>query len=411
MDASYAALHRARPSPPPALRARDDDALLRNALADRAAHGRAVDRLLPHKPACARWRQFAGAHGCRLGAVPRPSFGSAAAPRRLVARPEPRATRPLSRSRCDFAAHGGRFRPGPLPASSPPGLPRPQRARRSSASTRSLWVARRGQAGAGPPRVRPSVISPLLYDAGQIMGRSSPPPFFLFSSWPRFGRSRLRALLSLPARGHLEPDVTPVPMPCALRTAGAPPARRLDPLRRPAGCRPGRSAHASAHWAAGSRATLLAALAAGSVTGALWYGEPGLAPLGPQPLLHRVLLVGVLLAPAVVFDHAWLSSHSSLPPPGSPSGPPPLRCWRRWTSSRRQRRRSAPWVTTAEAAGSATAPRSQACARAMGACRRPSPSKERGRSRGGGARRDPAPAGAAMTRSRGAILRAVCDSC
>jgi hypothetical protein len=146
-------------------------------------------------------------------------------------------------------------------------------------------------------------MTSLIYDAGQIVGPVVASATFLVSTW--IGAilcgafAVAGALLSLPAREGLHPDARPHPMP-ALRESramigllavsivfGA--SQGIVVVAVPA---------AAAHWGRASLAgPLLAVFAAGSVTGALWYGSrhwflPALDRFCATPVL------GLLLAPA-----------------------------------------------------------------------------------------------------------------
>jgi predicted MFS family arabinose efflux permease len=223
------------------------------------------------------------------------------------------------------------------------------------ASARSLWVhvvepalVRRGYA-----------LMSLLYDAGQIIGPIVAATFFLFSSWPAAfvcaAFAVAGALLSLPARRDVDADVTPAPMP-ALR--GSPALIGLLGVSVLFGGSQGvvqvAVPAASAHWGHASLAgVLLAAFAAGSVTGALWYGSRvwRLSPL--DRYLRGVLLVGVLLAPATLADGpAQLGVVLFLT--GLAFGPATVALFETLdVVAPGTGAESLTWVTTAEAAGSA----------------------------------------------------------
>jgi MFS family permease len=175
------------------------------------------------------------------------------------------------------------------------------------ASARPVWaqivdpvMVRRGYA-----------VTSLLYDAGQIVGPVLASVTFLFSSWPGAllcgGLAVAGALLSLPAREGLHEDAMPAPMP---RLRETPALIGLLAVSVVFGGAQGvvivAVPAAAAHWGHSSLAgPLLALFAAGSVTGALWYGARHWTG-GP---LHRylvaVLLFGILLIPAALTGDAF----------------------------------------------------------------------------------------------------------
>jgi predicted MFS family arabinose efflux permease len=131
---------------------------------------------------------------------------------------------------------------------------------------------------------------------------------FLYSSWPGAivcgALAVVGAFLSLPAREGLLHDTKPTPMPRLRET------RSLSGLLAVSVVLGGAQGvvivavpAAAAHWGRSSLAgPLLALFAAGSVSGALWYGARYWRA-GP---LHRylisVLAFGILLAPAALTD-------------------------------------------------------------------------------------------------------------
>ena len=223
------------------------------------------------------------------------------------------------------------------------------------ASARSLWVhvvepelVRRGYA-----------LMSLLYDAGQIIGPIVAAAFFLFSSWPGAfvcgAFAVCGAFLSLPARRHIDADVTPVPMP-SLR--GSPALAGLLGVSILFGGSQGvvqvAVPAATAHWHQASLAgVLLAAFAAGSVTGALWYGSRVWHLSAFDRYLRAVLLVGILLVPAVIVDNpAELGVVLFLT--GLAFGPATVALFETLdVLVPGSGAESLTWVTTAEAAGSA----------------------------------------------------------
>jgi predicted MFS family arabinose efflux permease len=223
------------------------------------------------------------------------------------------------------------------------------------ASVRPLWalvvepaLVRRGYA-----------MTSLIYDAGQIVGPVVASATFLVSSW--IGAilcgafAVAGALLSLPARGETHSGAGPHPMP-SLRESRAMVgllvvsivfglSQGIVVVAVPA---------ASARWGHASLAgPLLAVFAAGSVTGALWYGSRHWLLPALDRFLWAVLLLGLLLAPAALaengaelgvilflaglaFGPATVSVFEALDLIAPGSGAEALT-----------------WVTTAEAAGSA----------------------------------------------------------
>jgi MFS family permease len=173
------------------------------------------------------------------------------------------------------------------------------------ASARSLWVhvvepelVRRGYA-----------LMSLLYDAGQIVGPIVAAAFFLFSSWPGAfvcgAFAVCGAFLSLPARRQIDADVTPVPMPSLRRSPALAGLLAVSVLFGGSqGVIQVAVPAATAHWHHGPLAgVLLAAFAAGSVTGALWYGSRVWRLSAFDRYLRAVLLVGLLLVPAVIAEN------------------------------------------------------------------------------------------------------------
>jgi MFS family permease len=172
------------------------------------------------------------------------------------------------------------------------------------ASARPVWaqivdpmLVRRGYA-----------LTSLLYDAGQIVGPVLASLAFLYSSWPGAivcgALAVAGAFLSLPAREGLLHDAKPAPMP---RLRETPALAGLLAVSVIFGGAQGvvivAVPAAAAHWGRSSLAgPLLALFAAGSVSGALWYGARHWTA-GP---LHRylvaVLAFGLLLVPAALTD-------------------------------------------------------------------------------------------------------------
>jgi MFS family permease len=252
----------------------------------------------------------------------------------------------------DLAAHGGLPPWSLVLLAAGSGLSAPP----IFASARSLWVhvvepdlVRRGYA-----------LMSLLYDAGQIVGPIVAAAVFLFSSWPGAficgAFAVCGALLSLPARRHVDADVTPKPMP-ALRGNRAlvgllgvsilfGSSQGVVQVAVPA---------ASSHWGHTALAgVLLAAFAAGSVTGALWYGSR-VWRLGPfERYLRAVVLVGVLLAPSA-FTRSPAQLGIVLFATGLAFGPATVALFETLdVLAPGSGAESLTWVTTAEAAGSAT---------------------------------------------------------
>jgi predicted MFS family arabinose efflux permease len=174
------------------------------------------------------------------------------------------------------------------------------------ASARPVWaqivdpvLVRRGYA-----------VTSLLYDVGQIVGPVLASALFLISSWP--GAILCGALpvagafLSLPAREGLDHDAKPAPMPRLRET------RALIGLLAVSVVFGGGQGvvivavpAAAAQWDQASLAgTLLALFAAGSVSGALWYGTRHWKAAPLDRYLFAVLAFGVLLAPAAVAGNA-----------------------------------------------------------------------------------------------------------
>jgi MFS family permease len=201
----------------------------------------------------------------------------------------------------DLAAHGGAPGWSLVLLAAGSGLSAPP----IFASARSLWVhvvepelVRRGYA-----------LMSLLYDAGQIVGPIVAAAFFLFSSWPAAfvcgAFAICGALLSLPARRQIDADVTPVPMPSLLSSPALAGLLAVSILFGGSqGVVQVAVPAATAHWHQASLAgVLLAAFAAGSVTGALWYGSRVWHLSAFDRYLRAVLLVGLLLIPAVFADN------------------------------------------------------------------------------------------------------------
>jgi MFS family permease len=174
------------------------------------------------------------------------------------------------------------------------------------ASARPVWsqivdpvLVRRGYA-----------VTSLLYDVGQIVGPVLAAAIFLFSSWPAAficgAFAVAGALLSLPAREGLPPDTHPARMPrfresralvgllaVSVVLGGA---QGVVIVAVPA---------AAAHWGHSSLAgVLLALFAAGSISGALWFGTRHWRASALDRYLVSVLALGLLLAPAALAGNA-----------------------------------------------------------------------------------------------------------
>jgi MFS family permease len=170
------------------------------------------------------------------------------------------------------------------------------------ASARPVWsqivdpvLVRRGYA-----------VTSLLYDAGQIVGPVVAAAIFLVSFWPAAficgAFAVAGALLSLPAREGLHSDTEPARMPrfresralvgllaVSVVLGGA---QGVVIVAVPA---------AAAHWGHSSLAgVLLALFAAGSISGALWFGTRHWRASALDRYLVSVLALGVLLAPAAL---------------------------------------------------------------------------------------------------------------
>jgi MFS family permease len=174
------------------------------------------------------------------------------------------------------------------------------------ASARALWryvvdpeYLRRGYA-----------MMSLVYDVGQIAGPVVASLLFLVSTWAGAivcsGFGVAGALLSLPAREGARTPIEPHPMP---RLREAPALAGLLAVSVIFGASQGvvqvAVPVAAARWSHPALAgPMLAAFAAGSVLGALWYG----ARRWQLPVLSRflraVLVFGVLLVPAAFADNA-----------------------------------------------------------------------------------------------------------
>jgi predicted MFS family arabinose efflux permease len=174
------------------------------------------------------------------------------------------------------------------------------------ASARPIWgqivdpvLVRRGYA-----------VTSLIYDLGQVVGPIVASAFFLVSSWPGAlvcGASAMAgAFLSLPAREGLHPDARPAPMPrfresralvgllaVSIVLGGA---QGVVVVAVPA---------AAGKWGHASLAgPLLGLFAAGSVSGALWYGTRHWRAAALDRYLGAVLVLGILLAPAALAGNA-----------------------------------------------------------------------------------------------------------
>jgi len=174
------------------------------------------------------------------------------------------------------------------------------------ASARPLWsqlvdpvLVRRGYA-----------VTSLLFDAGQIVGPLVAAAAFLVSSWPGAilcgAFAVAGALLSLPAREGLHSDVQPEPMPSLKES------RALAGLLAVSVVLGGAQGvvvvtvpAAAAHWGHASLAgVLLALFAAGSVSGALWFGTRRWRAAALDRYLVAVLALGLLLVPAALAGNA-----------------------------------------------------------------------------------------------------------
>jgi MFS family permease len=170
------------------------------------------------------------------------------------------------------------------------------------ASARPVWaqivdpvLVRRGYA-----------VTSLLYDVGQIIGPVIASALFLVSSWPGAivagALPVAGAFLSLPAREGLQQDVIPTPMPRLRETRALAGLLAVSVVF---GCGQGvvivAVPAAAAQWGQASLAGILLALfAAGSVSGALWFGSRHWASPALDRYLVAVLLFGILLAPAAL---------------------------------------------------------------------------------------------------------------
>ena len=224
------------------------------------------------------------------------------------------------------------------------------------ASARSVWVhvvdadlVRRGYA-----------MMSLLFDAGQIIGPIVASVTFLFSSW--IGAlvcgafAVCGALLSLPARRGFDAEVRPAPMPSLRRSRGLTgllcvslvfgSSQGVVQVAVPA---------AAARWSHASLAgPLLACFAAGSVTGALWYGSRVWYLDVLSRYLRFVFLTGVLLVPAVAAGNAGQLG-VVLFATGLAFGPATVAMFEALdVLAPGSGAEALTWVTTAEAAGSAT---------------------------------------------------------
>src|SRR5262249_10210595 len=153
-------------------------------------------------------------------------------------------------------------------------------------------------------------LTSLLYDAGQIVGPVLASATFLISSWPGAivcgALPVAGAFLSLPAREGLQRDAKPAPMPRLRET------RALAVLLAVSVVFGGGQGvvivavpAAAAHWDQAALAgALLALFAAGSVTGALWYGARHWNAPALDRYLRSVLAFGLLLAPAALAGNA-----------------------------------------------------------------------------------------------------------
>ena len=174
------------------------------------------------------------------------------------------------------------------------------------ASARPLWgqivdpvLVRRGYA-----------VTSLIYDAGQIVGPVVASLLFLVSSWPGAivcgAFAVAGASLSLPARRGISADREPTPMPSLLESRAL---AGLIAVSVVLGLAQGvvivAVPAATAHWGHASLAgPLLALFAAGSVSGALWYGTRNWQAPALDRYLGAALALGLLLAPAVLAGNA-----------------------------------------------------------------------------------------------------------
>jgi predicted MFS family arabinose efflux permease len=174
------------------------------------------------------------------------------------------------------------------------------------ASARPIWgqivdpvLVRRGYA-----------VTSLIYDLGQVAGPILAAAVFLVSSWPGAivcGAFAVGgALLSLPAREGLHREAKPAPMPrfresralvgllaVSIVLGGA---QGIVIVAVPA---------AAAKWGHASLAgPLLGLFAAGSVSGALWYGTRRWRASALDRYLGAVVALGILLAPAALAGNA-----------------------------------------------------------------------------------------------------------
>ncbi len=223
------------------------------------------------------------------------------------------------------------------------------------ASARALWryvvdpeYIRRGYA-----------LMSLIYDVGQIAGPVVASLLFLVSTWAgavvcsAFGVAG--ALLSLPAREGARSPIEPHPMP-SLRESralvgllavsivfGA--AQGVVQVAVPV---------AAGHWGNPALAgPMLAAFAAGSVLGALWYGARRWTLPVLSRFLRAVLLVGLLLVPAAFAENA-LELGAILFFAGLAFGPATVAIFESLdVIAPGTGAEALTWVTSAEAAGSA----------------------------------------------------------
>jgi len=201
----------------------------------------------------------------------------------------------------DIAAHGGAQAGVLIVLGGATGLSAPP----IFASARPLWaqlvdpvLVRRGYA-----------VTSLLYDLGQIVGPVVAAALFLVSSWPGAfvcgAFAVAGALLSLPAREGLHPDATPTPMP-SLRESHALTGLLLVSIVLGAsqGVVVVAVPAAAAHWGhAALSGVLLALFAAGSVSGALWFGTRHWRASALDRYLVAVLALGLLIAPAALAEN------------------------------------------------------------------------------------------------------------
>ena len=223
------------------------------------------------------------------------------------------------------------------------------------ASARVVWA----QAVAPNLVRRGYVMTALLYDGGQVAGPALASLLFVFTNWIAALVCGVAAvaggLLSLPTRNPAHYTHAPHPMPSLFKSRsllgllavsvmlGA--GQGLVQVGVPV---------AAGRWHDGSLAgPLLAAFAAGSVTGGLWYGTR----YWQGPVLERylvsVLSVGLLLSPAV-FAGGPISLAPLLFLAGLAFGPATVALFETLdVVAPGSGAESLTWITTAEAGGSA----------------------------------------------------------